>query len=182
MICYEAFGDGEVVIKASEIVEQFEKSTGWRKSPGFNKIENEDLVQIWQIKLDPDIFRGYNPFCAVNILHDRLFMEYEKTDMTTYLNRRGMVFCDGKPLYQVALYNQLSQQEGSFWVEANGQTIHFRLEGDADPSNHKIEITCREQCFAPEVPFLSYIKVKGLTCAHAAMGAPEVIIGLLRIV
>ena len=172
MICYEAFGDGEVVIKASEIVERFEKSTGWRKSPGFNKIENEDLVQIWQIKLDPDIFRGYNPFCAVNILHDRLFMEYEKTDMTTYLNRRGMVFCDGKPLYQVALYNQLSQQEGSFWVEANGQTIHFRLEGDADPSNHKIEITCREQCFAPEVPFLSYIKVKGLTCAHAAMGAP----------
>ena len=172
MICYEAFGDGEVVIKASEIVERFEKSTGWRKSPNFNKIKNEDSVQIWQIKLDPDTFRGYNPFCAVNILHDRLFMEYEKTDMTTYLNRRGMVFCDGKPLYQVTLYNQLSEREGSFWVEANGQTIHFRLEDDADPSNHMIEITCREQCFAPEVPFLSYIKVKGLTCAHAATGAP----------
>lgn len=172
MICYEAFGDGEVVIKASEIVEQFEESIGWRKSPRIAKTENEGSVQIWQIKIDPDTFRGYNPFCTVNILHDRLFIEYEKTDMTTYLNRRGMVFCDGKPLHQVALYNQLSQQEGSFWVEANGQTIHFRLEGDADPSSHKIEITCREQCFAPEVPFLSYIKVKGLTCAHAATGAP----------
>jgi hypothetical protein len=172
MICYEAFGDEEVVIKASEIVNQFEKSTGWRKNPRIAKIENEDSVQIWQIKLDPDTFRGYNPFCTVNILHDRLFIEYEKTDMTTYLNRRGMVFCDGKPLHQVALYNQISQQEGSFWVEANGQTVHFRLEGDADPTNHKIEITCREQCFAPEIPFLSYIKVKGLTCAHAATGAP----------
>lgn len=172
MIGYEAFGDGEVVIKASEIVKKFEKSLGWRKQSGFSKKENNKLVQIWQIKIDPDVFRGYNPFCAVNILHDRLFIEYDKTDMTTYLNRRGMVFCDGKPLHQVALYNQLSQREGSFWVEANGQTIHFRLEKDDDPSNHTIEITCREQCFAPEVPFLSYIKVKGLTCAHAAMGAP----------
>ncbi len=172
MIGYEAFGDGEVVIKASEIIEKFEKSSGWRKQPGFRKKENNDFVQIWQIKLDPDVFRGYNPFCAVNILHDRLFIEYDKTDMTTYLNRRGMVFCDGKPLHQVALYNQLSQREGSFWVEANGQTIHFRLEKEDDPSNHMIEITCREQCFAPEIPFLSYIKVKGLTCSHAATGAP----------
>ncbi len=172
MICYEAFGDGEVIIKASEIVKQFEASTGWRKSSRIAKVDNEASVKIWQINIDPDKFRGYNPFCAVNILHDRLFIEYDKTDMTTYLNRRGMVFCDGKPLHQVALYNQMSLREGSFWVEANGQTIHFRLEGDADPANHKIEITCREQCFAPELPFLSYIKVKGLSCAHAATGAP----------
>ena len=172
IICYEAFGDEKVVIKASELVEQFEKSSGWRKSSVFTNNENKDMVQIWQIKLDPDMFRGYNPFCAVNILHDRLFIEYEKTNMATYLNRRGMVFCNGRPLYQVALYNQLSENEGSYWVEANGQTVYFRLEGDANPSNHKIEITCREQCFAPDVPFLSYIKLKGLTCAHAAMGAP----------
>lgn len=172
MICYEAFGDGEVVIKASEIVECFEKSIGWRKSPIITKYEDDDSVGIWQIRLDPDIFKGYNPFCAVNILHDRLFIEYDKTDMTTYLNRRGMIFCDGKPLHQVALYNQLSQHEGSYWVEANGQTVHFRLRNDANPANHLIELTCREQCFAPEVPFLSYIKVKGLTCAHAATGAP----------
>jgi hypothetical protein len=44
MIAYEAFGDGEVIIKASEIVEGFEKSTGWRKSPGFGKFENEDIL------------------------------------------------------------------------------------------------------------------------------------------
>ena len=33
-------------------------------------------------------------------------------------------------------------------------------------------MTSREQCFAPRVPFLSYIHVKGLTLAHAAMGCP----------
>lgn len=51
-------------------------------------------------------------------------------------------------------------------------TVHFRLENDADPGEHQIEVTCREQCFAPEIPFLSYIRVKGITFAHAAGGAP----------
>ena len=50
--------------------------------------------------------------------------------------------------------------------------MHFRLWNDEDPADHRIEVTCREQCFAPDEPFLSYIKVKGLTCAHAATGAP----------
>lgn len=173
MICYEAFGDGEVVIKASYAAKEIKKSEGWnitQYSPGKEPVNSNS--KIWEVKLDPDEFRGYNPFCAVNILHDRLFIEYDKTDMTTYLNRRGMVFCDGKPLKQVALYPQLSEEEGSYWVEANGQTVHFRLPHDEEPWKHTIELTCREQCFAPEIPFLNYIKVKGLTCAHAATGAP----------
>ncbi len=172
MISYEAYGDGEVIIKASEEVTDFTPSAGWRVQGDMNEEINKEKLRIWEYRLEPEFFRGYNPFCAVNILHDRLFIEYEKTDMTTYLNRRGMVFCDGKPLKQVALYHQMSKYEGSYWVEANGQTVHFRLPEDADPAEHKIEITCREQCFAPEIPFLSYIKVKGLTCAHAATGAP----------
>ncbi len=172
MICYENFGDDKVVIKASEVVDEFFESTDWNMTPhgpGEGEIEG---INIWEIRLNPDKFRGYNPFCAVNILHDRLFIEYEKTDMTTYLNRRGMVFCDGKPLTQVSLYNQMSNLPGSYWVEANGQKVHFRLQNDDDPKNHLIEVTCREQCFAPDIPFLSYIKVKGLTMAHAATGAP----------
>lgn len=173
MISYEAYDNEKVIIKASIVVKQFKKSEGWnliRFSPEMaRKTVN---ASIWEIKLNPDDFRGYNPFCAMNILHDRLFIEYEKTDMTTYLNRRGMVFCDGKPLHQAALYNQLADYPGSYWVEANGQIVHVRLENDDEPAGHIIELTCREQCFAPEIPFLSYIKVKGLTCAHAATGAP----------
>ena len=171
MICYEAQEKGTVIIKASEEIHDFEKSEGWRLW-GYGSPKPDINPKVWCHHLDPDMFWGYNPFCAVNILHDRLFIEYDKTDMTPYLNRRGMIFCDGQPLKQVALYNQLSANDGTYWVEANGQTIHFRLKGDEDPKNHQIEITVREQCFSPKIPFLSYIKLKGITCAHAAMGAP----------
>ncbi|MBQ7680394.1 MAG: right-handed parallel beta-helix repeat-containing protein [Butyrivibrio sp.] len=169
-VSYEAAGDGEVFIKASEVVTDFIPSTGW--SCTFPGGLADPEVRIYAHHLDPDMFRGYNPFCCVNILHDRLFIEYDKTDMSTYLNRRGMVFCDGKPLQQVALYRHMAETPGSYWVEANGQTVHFRLPGDEDPADHCIEITVREQCFAPDIPFLSYIRVRGLTCAHAATGAP----------
>lgn len=173
MISYEAYAQDEVIIKASVLAKDFQLSEGWNFAPyGENQWEEARKYRIWQVKLNPDEFRGYNPFCAVNILHDRLFIEYEKTDMTTYLNRRGMVFCDGKPLHQVQLYRQMAEYPGSYWVEANGQTVHFRLEADGDPAEHVMELTCREQCFAPDTPFLSYIRVKGLTCSHAATGAP----------
>ncbi|NLC18387.1 MAG: right-handed parallel beta-helix repeat-containing protein [Clostridiales bacterium] len=172
MISYEAYNNEEVIIKASVEVSNFIKSEGWSLRRFGVTAEGQKEPNIWAVKLNPDDFRGYNPFCAVNILHDRLFIEYDKTDMTTYLLRRGMVFCDGKPLRQVSLYYEMGNQPGTYWVEANGQIVHFRLWNDDDPADHYIELTCREQCFAPEVPFLSYIKVKGLTCAHAATGAP----------
>ncbi len=171
MICYEAYGDGPVILRASEEVTDFIPSTGWRLR-GVGPGPDVSGVKIYAHRLNPDMFRGYNPFCAVNILHDRLFIEYDKTDMTPYLNRRGCVFCDGKPLKQVALYQDMAKADGTYWVEHNGQTVHFRLPGDDDPANHRIELTVREQCFAPEEPFLSYIKVKGLVCEHAATGAP----------
>ena len=173
MISYEAVEGEEVVIKASVEVKEFKPSVGWRLVRGFGKKHMDtEGIRVWEIELDPEDFKGYNPFCAVNILHDRLFIEYDKTDMTPYLNRRGMVFVDGKPMKQVPLYYMLSENENAYWVEANGQKVHIRLANDDDPRNHIIEVTNREQCFAPEVPFLSYIKVKGLTLAHAATGAP----------
>ena len=171
MISYEAFGDGDVIIRASEEVTEFIPSEGWMLFRGFGA-EPEGNPKVWEYDLDPDLFRGYNPFCAVNILHDRLFIEYDKTDMTTYLNRRGCVFCDGKPLKQVPLYGGMAQEDNTYWVEANGQKVHFRLEYDEDPKDHRIEVTVREQCFAPDKPFLNYIRVKNLVCEHAATGAP----------
>ena len=172
MIAYEAYGDGDVIIRASEEVTAFAPSTDWL----LNRDKPLDLdlsgVSVWEHELEPDMFRGYNPFCANNLIHDRLFIEYEKTDMLPYLNRRGCIFVDGVPLKQVALYNHMAGEANTYWVEANGQKIHFRLPDGDRPENHRIEITVREQCFAPKKPFLSYIKVKGLTCEHAATGAP----------
>jgi hypothetical protein len=173
MISYEAINGEKVIIKASVEVNKFKPSTGWRLFAfGDDPKALPEKIKIWEIELDPEDFKGYNPFCAVNILHDRLFIEYDKTDMTTYLNRRGMVFVDGKPMKQVPLYNQLGNNENAYWVEANGQKVHIRLGGDGDPKDHLIELSNREQCFAPKEPFLSFIRVKGLTLAHAATGAP----------
>ena len=180
MISFEAAEGEEVIVRASEKVTEFSRSSGWNlqalpefsRQGGGKDAAGEGSLRIWAHDLDPDMFRGYNPFCAVNILHDRLFIEYDKTDMTTYLNRRGCVFCDGRPLKQVPIYHMMGEEDGTYWVEANGQRVHFRLKGDADPEDHLIEITVREQCFAPKEPFLSYIRVKGLTCEHAATGAP----------
>ena len=170
MIAYEAAPGEDVVIKASVEVKEFKKMTGWRLA--FFSQPPPQGVNVWEIALDPEDFKGYNPFCAVNIIHDRVFIEYAKTDMTTYLNRRGMVFIDGKPLKQVPLVTLLKDTPGSYWVESNGQKVHIRLEDDGDPHGHRVEITNREQCFAPEIPFLSYIRLSGITCAHAATGAP----------
>jgi hypothetical protein len=173
MISYEAVPGEAVFIKASVPVTTFRPSIGWRLSRKFHEDPSETAhVKVWEIELNPDDFKGYNPFCAVNILHDRLFIEYEKTNMTTYLNRRGMVFVDGRAMRQVPLYNGLAQEENTYWVEANGQKVHIRLTGDDNPENHLVELTNREQCFVPKIPFLSYIRVKGLTLAHAATGAP----------
>ena len=179
MITYMACPGERVIIRASEEVKDFERSSGWKLemvaefSSGTRPAEAfEDKRRIWKHELDPDMFCGYNPFCAVNIIHDRLFIEYAKTDMTTYLNRRGCVYCDGVPLKQVALYHMLGDEENTYWVEANGQTIHFRLKGDEDPKDHLIEISVREQCIAPKEPFLSYIHIKGIICEHAATGGP----------
>ncbi|MBN1937221.1 MAG: right-handed parallel beta-helix repeat-containing protein, partial [Anaerolineae bacterium] len=106
MISYEAYQGEEVIIKASVEVRDFKPSVGWRLFPWFRQASAADeAIKVWEIELNPEDFKGYNPFCAVNILHDRLFIEYDKTDMTPYLNRRGMVFVDGKPMQQVPLYN-----------------------------------------------------------------------------
>ncbi|MDR1538889.1 MAG: right-handed parallel beta-helix repeat-containing protein [Clostridiales bacterium] len=172
MISYEAFEGEKVIVKASVQVESFKPSTDWSLRSIFDRNPAPESVKIWEIELDPEDFKGYNPFCAVNILHDRFFIEYDKTDMTTYLNRRGMVFVDGEPMRQVPLFNMMNQMDNAYWVEANGQKVHIRLAGDANPKDHVIELSNREQCFAPKIPFLSYIKVKGLTLAHAAGGAP----------
>jgi hypothetical protein len=173
MISYEAFDGKTVTIKASVEVKKFSPSTGWRLTKDYGaSIVDSGRIKVWEIELDPEDFKGYNPFCAVNILHDRLFIEYDKTDLTTYLNRRGMVFVDNRPMKQVPLYYMLAENDNTYWVESIGQKIHIRLEHDEAPDRHIIEISNREQCFAPKVPFLSYIRVKGLTLAHAANGAP----------
>jgi hypothetical protein len=61
--------------------------------------------------------------------------------------------------------------EGRFWVEQQGNVVHIRVPGD-DPAKSLIEITSREQAFAPRQSGLGYIRIKGLTFQHAGNAFP----------
>ena len=62
-------------------------------------------------------------------------------------------------------------EDGRFWTDANGQSIHVRLP-NGTPAEHTIEITTREQVFAPSTRGIDYIRLKGLTFQHAGNGFP----------
>lgn len=60
---------------------------------------------------------------------------------------------------------------GRFYTDANGQSIHIRLESGT-PADHTIEITTHEQVFAPAGRGVDYVRLKGLTFLHAGNGFP----------
>ena len=61
--------------------------------------------------------------------------------------------------------------DGRFWVENTGEVLHIRLP-EGTPAEHVIEVTAREQVFAPLQRGLAYIRIKGLTFQHAGNGYP----------
>ena len=71
---------------------------------------------------------------------------------------------------QVKDYERLADGPGRFWVEDNGMTVHARFPKDAEPGSLFLEITAREQVFAPVKRYLNYIHVKGSGMFHAANG------------
>lgn len=62
-------------------------------------------------------------------------------------------------------------EDARFWTDANGQSIHIRLP-NGTPTDHTIEMTIREQVFAPSIRGVEYIRLKGLTFQHAGNGFP----------
>lgn len=162
MIAYEAAaGERVVVTGAIPWKPDCRPSSGW----------NQPVKAAWMADLPVEMFAGYNPFLARNIYEE--FVSYRHNeDFSKYLLRRGHVFVDGKPLQQVFRYADLASRDGTFWVEEPGLGIHFRLAGDADPRRAAIEITVKEQVFAPRILGLGYIRVSGFHFERAADGVP----------
>ena len=183
MISYEAAPGAEVIVKASEILRD-----GWQS-------EGEG---IWKHVLDGRLFPdAYNPFAMVTVAGDWSWLDTKNVDMGPYFRRRGMIFVDGKPLEPVEQFRELvatpsgaprpelptrvrggpilrevgGLPEGRFWVEHQGNVLHMRLPA-GDPAASLVEITTREQAFAPRVSGLGYIRIKGLTFQHAGNAYP----------
>ena len=167
MIAYEAFPGEEVVITGAE---------RWTPKPqpgaGYRTHSPEG---VWMADLPIGCYEdGYNPFLLRNAyqylpvygdLQDSAFLQRA-------LRRRGALFVDGEPLAQAYHLHELAKSDGAFWVEEPGLRLHVRLPGDADPACHRLEVTVREQAFAPHTFGLGYIRVRGFTFSKVADGLP----------
>ena len=61
--------------------------------------------------------------------------------------------------------------DARFWVDNQGEAIHVRMPAGS-PTERLIEITAREQVFAPLQRGLAFIRVKGITFQHAGNSYP----------
>jgi hypothetical protein len=176
MIIYEAAEGEKVVVTGAVVVNptQWKKSTGWQvggRGPFAEQRQNQQV--IWQCELREFDFDGYNPFGMLNLMHDQEYLDYTKVNMTSHFKKRGWVLADGQLLEQVSKPVELMDKEnGAYWSEHNGMRLHVRFPEGKSPENCKIEITTREQLFAPIEYGLGYIKIKGIHFRYAANGFP----------
>lgn len=118
---------------------------------------------------------GHNPFAILNMSplyfsasakSVPLLLQKDSLDVfdpDAQLMKRGLLFVDGRRMKQVVRPGELWQQTGVYWVDESGRYIHFRLENDADPNDHTLELAVLEQGFAPNTSGLGYIRLKNLT-------------------
>jgi len=170
MISYEAAPGANVIVKGSRLVK-----TGWQTSTGFKSElppEARSKVKICERRLDDLDVQGYNPFGMVSIMQDRVYLMPKPEELWRHLKRRGLIFVDGRRLDQVEYYRELGAKDGAFWCEHDGLAVHMRLPGDADPTQHEVELAIQEQVFAPRTRGLGFVRIKGITFEHAANGFP----------
>jgi hypothetical protein len=169
MISYEAAPGATVVIKGSRVFK-----TTWHQS----SVSDE----VWETRLDPALFDGYNPFAIDNVTPEQFTVMDWATPLkgkVPYTLPRGLVFQNGKALRQVAEAQQLTTNSGAYWVDRTNQILHLRLAGGRKPEQANLEITTQETVFAPVEAGLGYIRVKGFTIEHSAGPFPFEQVGAL---
>jgi hypothetical protein len=198
MISYEAAPGATVIVKGSEVLRDgWQPGT----EPMIDTASSAVRIWKHTLPgaLFPD---AYNPFALATVPGDWSWLDTRHVDMGPYFRRRGLIFADGKPLEPVEQYWELGNMplqgepfdrrrmglpertrgapimqeiggstEGRSWIENAGNAIDVRLPS-GDPTTAVIEITTREQAFAPRHSGLGYIRIKGLTFQHAGNGFP----------
>lgn len=187
MLCFKGAENEKVVVTGAEILKgPFLISEGWKKTHPLvrNNEFTDPKANVYMVKFPRGTFIDTNPFAMVNggvynwFAADlgptvaKMFHAKEPQQKKTVVMKRGMLFCDGKRLTQVASYYELGENPGTFFVEDDGLNIHIRLPEDDSPDGHLIEFTAREQCFCPEEKYSSFIKIENITFSKAGNGFP----------
>jgi hypothetical protein len=160
MISYEAAPGARVVLKGSRVFGE-----AWTAA------ETVSVTPMWQARLDPKYFTGYNPFDIENVTARQFeIMDFARPLQGTAPCKlpRGLVFQDGRRLTQVSDRSDLEGHEGCYWVDRAKQMLFASFFGWVRPNQTTIEITTQETIFAPEQIGLGYIRVKGFTVEQAA--------------
>jgi hypothetical protein len=160
MISYEAVPGAQVILKGSQVFQE-----PWTPA------DTASPTRVWQARLDPKYFAGYNPFDIDNVTA----RQFEIMDFARPLQGtapcnlpRGLVFQDGRRLTQVARQSDLTGREGVYWVDRTNRMLFASFIGSAQPDRSTIEITTRETVFAPEQIGLGFVRVKGFVVEQAA--------------
>ncbi len=169
MISYEAAPRAEVVVKGSRVL-----AGEWQSSV---RGGGAGPAGLWMATLPEDAFPDENPFREANLTDQQIdrCMPWAVPikGAPVFALRRGLLFQDGERLGQVNQYDQLAGKPGTYWVAADGLTVHCHLLGDVDPNGATMEYTAQGFLFAPDEYGLGYIRVKGITFEHAGNCFPR---------
>jgi hypothetical protein len=116
-----------------------------------------------------------NPFARPNLADAQLgFMGWAKPQRGKVPFRMpcGLVFQAGRRLRQVPSRAGLATAVGAYWVDVPRRRVLVRLAGGRDPAECDVEITVRQQIFAPREIGLAYIHVEGFVFEHAGNPFP----------
>ena len=180
LITYMARPGARVTIRGSDVWQPT-----WRKVATGGRTGG---AVVWQADLDPALFaqsralfepmdKPFNPFVVGNsysapVSSTRNVLVRPVEDGKPCQPTRGQIFVDGRPLRQMASLDDLQGMTDVFFVARDGKSMYVRLRGDAPPTDKFIEITVREQIFAPLTRNLPHIRVAGFTMEHAANASP----------
>jgi len=156
-IIYQAASGEKVIIKGSEIVNNWQLVSG----------------TVWKAVLTNEFFGKYNP--------------YSDTIRGDWFNRKGRihhtgeVYLNGKSLWEVDSPEKVKNpvavagdfdEAGSLFTwycetDEHYTTIYANFQG-VNPIGQLVEINVRKSCFYPDINFINFITIRGFTMCHAA--------------
>lgn len=175
MISFETAPGAEVIVKGSKVLK-----AKWEQHKIYTDVlRDSSLSHTWSRKVwvttVPDTFfvNGYYPFKSPNITpQEHKLMPWAKLvkNRSPYTSTRGLLFQNGKRMVQLEDYGDLTHVPGSFWIDADGKTVHIHSFDSGNPNRSVIEVAVRSHLFKPKQIGLNYIQVRGFTFEHCANG------------